>query len=177
MLGETAPVKWLVIDVCDDDLNAPYSAVYCDPKQPILMMPLPYRSPKNNVTERLRDVMFRGLQLLPGGKEYILQMKYKPMPHYTQGAVLHQEGHGAGSVGRMFMQPDVETTDRKRLKLDDAIGFVVRCSRHQRQSPGITKRTKHCLVGIDRRTICPNRESSLRGKTCHQWTTNEQRHA
>lgn len=48
-------------------------------------------------------------------------MKYKPMPHYTQGAVLHQEGHGAGSVGRMFMQPDVETTDRKRLKLDDAI--------------------------------------------------------
>lgn len=252
MLGETAPVKWLVIDVCDDDLNAPYSAVYCDPKQPILMVPLPYRhrrwefklhpdddetaattpeqvdallrpryvntpmptvlrarvylhhsrtadtfgtkrifiagdaahlqppffgqgmnsgvrdatnlawklaaavrgqaggellgtydaerrphasemvqfatrigqmySPKNNVTERLRDVMFRGLQMLPGGKEYILQMKYKPMPHYTQGAVLHQEGHGAGSVGRMFMQPDVETTDRKRLKLDDAIG-------------------------------------------------------
>ncbi len=252
MLGETAAVKWLVIDVADDQLDAPYSAVYCDAKQPILMVPLPYRhrrwefkldldddedaaiaparvdellrprygstpmptvlrarvylhhsrtadrfgvgrvfiagdaahlqppffgqgmnsglrdatnlawkvaavvrgqaapallstydaerrphasemvqfatrigagySPRNLLTERARDLVFRGLQLLPGGKEYILQMKYKPMPHYTEGAVVHDATHGVGSVGRMFMQPDVETPDGTRCKLDDAIG-------------------------------------------------------
>jgi 3-(3-hydroxy-phenyl)propionate hydroxylase len=31
MTGATAPSKWLVVDVADDELDAPYSAVYCDP--------------------------------------------------------------------------------------------------------------------------------------------------
>lgn len=252
MLGQTAPVKWLVVDVCDDQLDAPYSDVYCDPDQPVLMIPLPYGhrrwefklqpdddeneqtetervlallraqyrstplptvlrarvylhhsrtaarfgfgrvflagdaahmqppffgqgmnsglrdatnlawklaavvsgraepslletydaerrphatemvefatrigrmySPRNHATERARDLGFRALQLLPGGKEYILQMKYQQMPHYTEGAVRHEGGHGAGAIGRMFMQPDVETMERRRCKLDDAIG-------------------------------------------------------
>src|SRR5258708_5802455 len=42
MTGATAPSKWLVVDVADDELDAPYSAVYCDPKRPVLMVPLPY---------------------------------------------------------------------------------------------------------------------------------------
>ena len=41
--GTTEPVKWLVVDVADDALDAPYSAVYCDPDSPVLMVPLPYR--------------------------------------------------------------------------------------------------------------------------------------
>jgi 3-(3-hydroxy-phenyl)propionate hydroxylase len=256
MLGETAAVKWLVIDVADDELDAPYSAVYCDAKQPVLMIPLPYKhrrwefkvpphadeatvtstdhvlkllktrygktplptvlrarvylhhsrtaerfgvgrmfvagdaahlqppffgqgmnsglrdatnlawklaavvqgraepslletydrerrphatemvkfatrigamySPKNVATERVRDQVFKGIQKLPGGRDYVLQMKYKPMPHYTEGAVVHDPKFGVGAVGRMFMQVDVEQTSgdgvRERLKLDDAIG-------------------------------------------------------
>src|ERR1700721_1837699 len=42
MTGATAPSKWLVVDVADDELDAPYSAVYCDPVRPVLMIPLPY---------------------------------------------------------------------------------------------------------------------------------------
>ena len=42
MEGTTEPVKWLVVDVEDDQLDAPYSAVYCDPDSPVLMVPLPY---------------------------------------------------------------------------------------------------------------------------------------
>src|ERR1700721_1749567 len=40
--GATPPSKWLVVDVADDELDAPYSAVYCDPVRPVLMIPLPY---------------------------------------------------------------------------------------------------------------------------------------
>lgn len=43
MTGSTAPSKWLVVDVADDQLDAPYSAVYCHPERPVLTIPLPYR--------------------------------------------------------------------------------------------------------------------------------------
>ena len=255
LTGKTAPAKWLVVDVADDVLDAPYSAVYCSPVQPVLVVPLPYRhrrfewllqpdddeeevtqpdrvlgllarqygaaplptilrsrvylhhsrvatsfqrdrvflagdaahlqppffgqgmnsgirdatnlawklaavvdgrasdsvlasydverrghatqmvqfatrigamyKPHNLVTERLRDVLFRALQLLPGGQEYILQMKYKPMPRYEEGIVVRPTSDPGldDLVGRMFMQPTVETTEgRERAMLDDVLG-------------------------------------------------------
>jgi 3-(3-hydroxy-phenyl)propionate hydroxylase len=56
-----------------------------------------------------------------------LQMKYKPMPRYRSGIVVGDLPKGRTAqrqhpVGVMFMQPSVETPDRRRLKLDDAIG-------------------------------------------------------
>ena len=253
LTGATAPMRWLVVDVADDQLDAPYSAVYCHPEHPVLMVPLPYRHrrfefelgpdddedevtrpdhvlgllaarygatplptivrsrvylhhsriasrfdagrvflvgdaahlqppffgqgmnsgirdatnlawklaavtagraeaavldtydterrshaaamvsfatrigrmyrPRNLLTERVRDAGFRALQVVPGGKEYILQMKYKPMPRYTDGVVVAAAGRRRDDpVGRMFMQPVVESAGRRRDKLDDAIG-------------------------------------------------------
>lgn len=253
MTGSTDPMKWLVVDVADDVMDAPYSAVFCDPVQPVLMVPLPYRHrrwefklsdgddeaaavesehvmellrprygstplprivsarvylhhsriadrfqvgrvfvagdaahlqppffgqgmnsgmrdvtnlawklaavikgadahlvdtydterraharemvgfatrigkmyiPRNTLTEHARDLMFRVLQFIPGGKEYILQMKFKPMPRYTSGVVVgvDRSKRSQHPVGRMFNQPAVETADRRRLKLDDAVG-------------------------------------------------------
>jgi 3-(3-hydroxy-phenyl)propionate hydroxylase len=253
LTGATAPDKWLVVDVADDHLDAPYSAVYCDVVQPVLVVPLPYQhrrfefklqpdddedeitrpqrvmqliaplygstplptilrsrvywhhsriastfqdrrvflagdaahlqppffgqgmnsgirdatnlawklaavvsgkvhervldtydverrgharqmvnfatrigkmySPRSRATERLRDLGFRALQLVPGGKEYILQMKYKPMPRYASGIVVGAGEQGRdGPVGRMFSQPAVETGARRREKLDEVIG-------------------------------------------------------
>jgi 3-(3-hydroxy-phenyl)propionate hydroxylase len=254
MTGATAPSKWLVVDVADDELDAPYSAVYCDPKRPVLMVPLPYGhrrfefklldaddeaaftdprrvlteliaprygraplprvlrsavylhhsrtaerfragrvflagdaahlqppffgqgmnsglrdatnlawklalvlagsasdglldtydserrehaatmvnfatrmgelySPHNIATEHLRDVAFRGIQKIPGARDYILQMKYKPMPRYVRGAVVPYAGTlPDGPLGRMFIQPAVENADGTRVMLDDALG-------------------------------------------------------
>jgi 3-(3-hydroxy-phenyl)propionate hydroxylase len=254
MTGTTAPSKWLVVDVADDELDAPYSAVYCDPVRPVLMIPLPYghrrwefklndgddeaaltdprrvltemvgprygtaplprvlrsavylhhsrtaerfRSgrvflagdaahlqppffgqgmnsgirdatnlawklalvlkgragdrlldtydserrehaatmvnfatrmgqmyiPRNRATEHVRDVAFRGAQKIPGARDYILQMKYKPMPRYTRGAVVPYTGTSKDvPLGRMFIQPAVENADGDRVMLDDAIG-------------------------------------------------------
>jgi 3-(3-hydroxy-phenyl)propionate hydroxylase len=252
LTGRTAPDKWLVVDVADDQLDAPYSAVYCDPQRPVLMVPLPYRhrrfefrltpgddeedmsrpenvnrllaarygdgplptvvrsrvylhhsriassfqrgrvclagdaahlqppffgqglnsglrdvtnlawklafvvqgragpglvdtydverrdharamvsfatrigrlyTPHNRATERARDLGFRALNVVPGGKDYVLQMKYKPMPRYRRGVVVDVEDDPTGAVGRMFSQPVVGTADRRRVKLDDVLG-------------------------------------------------------
>lgn len=254
MTGSTAPSKWLVVDVVDDELDAPYSAVYCDPVRPVLMVPLPYGhrrwefklndaddddaltdpqralaeliaprygstppprvlrsavylhhsrtaerfragrvflagdaahlqppffgqgmnsgirdatnlawklalvlnetagdglldtydserrehaatmvnfatrmgqmySPHNRATERVRAAAFRGAQKIPGARDYILQMKYKPMPRYVRGAVVPYAGTSKDvPVGRMFTQPAVENADGDRILLDEALG-------------------------------------------------------
>jgi 3-(3-hydroxy-phenyl)propionate hydroxylase len=254
MTGATAPSKWLVVDVADDELDAPYSAVYCDPVRPVLMIPLPYGhrrwefklndavdetaltdprrvldeliaprygvtplprvlrsavylhhsrtaerfragrvflagdaahlqppffgqgmnsgirdatnlawklalvlqgsagdglldtydserrehaatmvnfatrmgqmySPHNLATERVRAAAFRGAQKIPGARDYILQMKYKPMPRYARGAVVPYTGTSKDvPLGRMFTQPAVENADGDRILLDDALG-------------------------------------------------------
>jgi 3-(3-hydroxy-phenyl)propionate hydroxylase len=254
MTGATAPSKWLVVDVTDDELDAPYSAVYCDPVRPVLMIPLPYGhrrwefklndaddetaltdpqrvlteliaprygstplprvlrsavylhhsrtaerfragrafvagdaahlqppffgqgmnsgirdatnlawklalvlngkagdglldtydserrehaatmvnfatrmgqmySPHNHATERVRAAAFRGAQKIPGARDYILQMKYKPMPRYVRGAVVPYTGTSTDvPLGRMFTQPAVENADGDRILLDEALG-------------------------------------------------------
>jgi 3-(3-hydroxy-phenyl)propionate hydroxylase len=82
-----------------------------------------FYAPKNFVTEALRTAFFRIIQGLPGARDYILQMKFKPLPRYLDGIVAHQGAVDERSpVGRMFLQPLVETAQRKRVKLDDAIG-------------------------------------------------------
>jgi 3-(3-hydroxy-phenyl)propionate hydroxylase len=79
--------------------------------------------PRNRFTEILRDAFFDVVQSLPNVRDYILQLRFKPMPRYTEGLVYHPSAPGKGSVvGRMFMQPFVETKESRRLRLDDAIG-------------------------------------------------------
>jgi 3-(3-hydroxy-phenyl)propionate hydroxylase len=79
--------------------------------------------PRNHATEHVRDVAFRGLQKLPGARDYILQMKYKPMPRYVRGAVVPYAGTAKDvPLGRMFIQPAVENADGHRVMLDDTLG-------------------------------------------------------
>ncbi|MDV7352711.1 bifunctional 3-(3-hydroxy-phenyl)propionate/3-hydroxycinnamic acid hydroxylase [Rhodococcus oxybenzonivorans] len=79
--------------------------------------------PKNRFTEELRNLLFRGVQLVPGGRDYILQMKYKPVPRYTDGFVVPSAGTGRSPLlGRAFPQPMVEMLDGTRLRLDDVLG-------------------------------------------------------
>lgn len=80
--------------------------------------------PMNRFTERFRDLFFRIIRKLPGAKDYVLQLKFKPMSRYTEGVVLFDAQAGKAKdypVGRMFMQPSV-ILDGRQVKLDDAIG-------------------------------------------------------
>ncbi len=78
-------------------------------------------SPRNRLTEIARDSLFRMINGLPGARDYILQMKYKPMPNYIGGLVISPSVKGS-IVGRMVPQPVVESVAGVRQRLDGALG-------------------------------------------------------
>jgi 3-(3-hydroxy-phenyl)propionate hydroxylase len=80
-------------------------------------------SVRNPVVAALRDAFFYVVNLAPPVKRYFLEMRYKPMPRYKQGALDYgARGFSAESpVGRMFIQPLV-TVDGVTMKLDEVIG-------------------------------------------------------
>jgi len=73
---------------------------------------------------RPRDTLFRSLNLAPSVRDWLLQMRFKPMPLYSRGVVLHRGRPTAKNttVGRMLIQPEVETADGRAVLLDDALG-------------------------------------------------------
>ncbi|WP_238010602.1 bifunctional 3-(3-hydroxy-phenyl)propionate/3-hydroxycinnamic acid hydroxylase [Dactylosporangium sp. AC04546] len=75
----------------------------------------------------LRDRVAGAASLLPSLKRYIVEMRFKPMPRYERGAIVPISG-AQSPVGRLFIQPQVQTADGTAL-LDDAIGpwFAVLC--------------------------------------------------
>jgi len=87
-------------------------------------------SPTNRRVAAARDVVIRAASLVPTLKRYVLEMRFKPMPRYEQGAVVHDEPRSSGSpVGTLFIQPRVDTRDQQNVLLDDVIGpwFAVLC--------------------------------------------------
>ncbi|MGH3641313.1 MAG: bifunctional 3-(3-hydroxy-phenyl)propionate/3-hydroxycinnamic acid hydroxylase [Mycobacterium sp.] len=80
-------------------------------------------SPTNRRVAALRDRLIRGASVVPALKRYILEMRFKPMPRYDQGAIAHLEPRSATSpTGTLFIQPRVDTRDAQNVLLDDVIG-------------------------------------------------------
>ena len=87
-------------------------------------------SPTNRRVAAARDLLIRGASVLPALKNYVLTMRFKPMPRYEHGAVVHADPRPPRSaVGTLFIQPRVDTRDRTGALLDDVLGtwFSVLC--------------------------------------------------
>jgi 3-(3-hydroxy-phenyl)propionate hydroxylase len=87
-------------------------------------------SPTNSHVAALRDRVIRAASVVPSLKRYVLEMRFKPMPRYEQGAVSHAEPRcDTSPVGTLFVQPRVDTRDRQDVLLDDVLGsgFAVLC--------------------------------------------------
>jgi len=91
-------------------------------------------SPTNRRVAAMRDRVIHAASVVPTLKRYILEMRFKPMPRYQQGAVAHSEpGVGASGgispTGTLFVQPRVDTREAQNVLLDDVIGagFAVLC--------------------------------------------------
>ncbi len=69
----------------------------------------------------VRDGVSWLLNYVPPVKRYFLEMRFKPMPQYTQGALL-APGTKASPVGKMFIQPRILTENGESLLLDEVIG-------------------------------------------------------
>jgi 3-(3-hydroxy-phenyl)propionate hydroxylase len=90
-------------------------------------------SPTNPRVAAVRDLIVRSASIVPSLKRYVLEMRFKPMPRYEQGAVVHSvhaEPHRTdSSVGTLFIQPRVDTREHQNVLLDDVLGkwFAVVC--------------------------------------------------
>jgi 3-(3-hydroxy-phenyl)propionate hydroxylase len=90
-------------------------------------------SPTNRRIATARDLLVRSASIVPTLKRYVLEMRFKPMPRYDQGAVAHLAPIGPGGtaspVGTLFIQPRVDTRAQQDVLLDDVLGpwFAVLC--------------------------------------------------
>jgi 3-(3-hydroxy-phenyl)propionate hydroxylase len=87
-------------------------------------------SPTNRRVAAARDLLVRSASIVPSLKRYVLEMRFKPMPRYEQGAVVHPEPRRTDSpVGTLFVQPRVDTREQQNVLLDDVLGgwFAVLC--------------------------------------------------
>ncbi|UHH32375.1 bifunctional 3-(3-hydroxy-phenyl)propionate/3-hydroxycinnamic acid hydroxylase [Pseudomonas veronii] len=69
----------------------------------------------------LRDGVSWLLNYLPPVKRYFVEMRFKPMPQYTRGALIVPTAKGS-PVGKMFIQPKVLTDAGTTVLLDEVIG-------------------------------------------------------
>ncbi|MHC5907806.1 bifunctional 3-(3-hydroxy-phenyl)propionate/3-hydroxycinnamic acid hydroxylase [Streptomyces sp. S6] len=83
-----------------------------------------FLSPARPGVARARDAVMRGLTVAPPVRDWVTHMRFKPVPRYTEGVVLHagRPVRKTSPVGRMFVQPRVETADGKVLPLDEVLG-------------------------------------------------------
>jgi 3-(3-hydroxy-phenyl)propionate hydroxylase len=80
-------------------------------------------APRRPAAARARDRLLRALSALPGVREWILEMRFKPAPRYRQGFIAPGRPRARPSgVGRMLPQPMVETPDGRTARLDHTLG-------------------------------------------------------
>lgn len=78
---------------------------------------------RNPLTAALRDSFFRAISRFPSAKNYIVTMRFKPMPTMDAGALTPVGSTSSPTpVGRIFIQPTVATRACPGVRLDDAIG-------------------------------------------------------
>ena len=80
-------------------------------------------SQRNPLLAWARDRFFMAIRGIPKVRDYVLQMKFKPMPRFSKGIVRNSGAPGRDAlVGRMFIQPNVERARGLTQKLDDVVG-------------------------------------------------------
>ncbi len=80
-------------------------------------------SQRNRFVAWMRDRFFLSIKNIPKVRDYVLQMKFKPMPRFSKGIVRNSEDAARNElVGRMFIQPNVELERGRQQKLDDVVG-------------------------------------------------------
>ena len=80
-------------------------------------------SPTSRSIATVRDSVIRAASVVPTLKRFILEMRFKPMPRYDQGAVVHlQAPTAAAPAGTLFIQPRVDTREQQNVLLDEVLG-------------------------------------------------------
>eukprot|EP01037_Dinobryon_pediforme_P009303 gene9303-9384_t len=80
-------------------------------------------APPSRLAGRAIRAAFTALRLWPPASDYVLQMKYKPKPRFTEGFLLRAPSSAPDLVGRLIPQPKVKRADGTTSLLDDVLGL------------------------------------------------------
>jgi 3-(3-hydroxy-phenyl)propionate hydroxylase len=111
-------------------------------------------SQRNRLKAWVRDRFFLSIKNIPRIRDYVLQMKFKPMPRFSEGVVLNSDDSQRNElVGRMFIQPTVEVVSGEPQLLDNVLGqgFALlswRCDPLAKASPALLEQLKQ--LGCER---------------------------
>ena len=83
-----------------------------------------YMQPKSRASAMLMQAALKLMSLYPPMRDYVLQLKFKPKPRFSQGFfVPRQVAHkNLLRPGQLFIQPMVELPGGARLRLDEMLG-------------------------------------------------------
>lgn len=130
-------------------------------------------SQRNRFVAWIRDRLLLSIKNIPAFRDYVLQMKFKPMPRFSKGVVINS-GHSNQDeiVGRMFIQPNIELKSGEVKRFDDLVGagFALlswRCNPMVDAPDQLISQLKqqlacHILVGIRSRTSDGECDPSIR---------------
>ena len=80
-------------------------------------------APTSRTVAAARDLAFRAVNLSPALRDYVTDFRFKPMPRYTEGAIVPPRDPDAPSpIGVMLPQPRVALRSGDSVRLDDVIG-------------------------------------------------------
>jgi len=80
--------------------------------------------PANPLARLARNLLGPLLSRIGPVRRYIAEMRFKPMPFFADGAIVHPGAPDAkGPVGKVFVQPRVADAGGRIGRLDDAIGL------------------------------------------------------
>lgn len=79
-------------------------------------------STRNRLVAFARDVFFRSISRIPKMKMYIVQMRFKPMPRMSDGALSTYRDGTISPTGQLFIQPHVATCTEPHIRLDEVTG-------------------------------------------------------
>lgn len=150
-LRDATNLAWKLADVvngrCDPAILDTYTVERRDHAKAMVDLSTAFGrvvKPTSKAIAGARDVAAEALNLIPAVKQYFVQMKYKPMPRYSEGVVVDGSTFSPGTsggrlsrlvtavtsastkvspVGTQFPQPRVRTADGQTVLLDEVLGL------------------------------------------------------
>lgn len=117
----------------------------------------------NPLMAGVRDWLFQAVNSVDNLRSHLLEFKFKPKATITKGLVFHEraELREDDLVGQLFIQPDVETADGQRTRLDTVLGHSYAVLGY-RVNPleGLSAQTRAYWANWDTRFIQINRSRS-----------------
>jgi len=129
-IRDAANLAWKLAAVlrgqCDDTLLSSYDAERHGHARAMVDLSTlvgAWVSPTSRLVAGARDLFLGSLTRIPAVKSYLVEMRFKPMPVFTEGAVAPAtSATKPSSVGRIFPQPRVDTREEADVLLDDVLG-------------------------------------------------------